>query len=91
MKNFIKEHIIEIITALVIVSWFNFSIIGSEGISEENIKNGCNEVRALYLALLQREPDPSGLKSHCELYEGGASIKELAEGIMSSQEFNGKQ
>lgn len=88
MKHMFEKYILIFLLMLTIASWFNFGIFDSMGINAANVKSGCNEVRALYLALLQREPDPSGLRVYCEAYESGSSIKSLAESLMSSAEFN---
>ena len=43
-------------------------------------------LRGLYLGLLQREPDPAGLKHWLESWNAGMSVEEIAHALISSAE-----
>ena len=73
---------------LVIISWLNLSNLNkSFGVTGGNVTKDCNEIRAIYLALLLREPDVSGFDSFCKAYRGGMKRVEIIQSIMSGDEF----
>jgi hypothetical protein len=90
MNSYMKNAI-WVVFILTIASWFNFNFFRDTGVNGNNIKSDCNQVRAIYLGLLAREPDPSGFKGFCEAYKKGATIEKLANQMMVSEEFKSKR
>lgn len=73
---------------LVIISWLNLSNLKMiYGITGNNVTKDCNEIRAIYLALLLREPDAAGYQAFCQDYRRGVKRADIIQSIMSSQEF----
>jgi len=56
--------------------------------SNARLSADCEYVRALYLVILNREPDDSGYNSHCkELISGSLTRKQLLDVFLSSLEY----
>lgn len=73
---------------VAILSWLGKGLVDSNyGVNGKNLNQNCNFVRAAYLALLNREPDPQGLDAFCALLKGGATKKQVLDNILKSNEY----
>ncbi len=47
-------------------------------------------ISALYEAILERDPDPRGLRHHANALQAGLSLTGLLKGFLVSEEFRGR-
>lgn len=84
----IGEYTLFLLLVAAALSWFNFrGLHESSGVSGDNLHQNCNQVRAIYLALLSREPDQNGLQAYCQATANGMNKKQIIDSILNSEEY----
>jgi hypothetical protein len=60
-------------------------------INSKNIISGRNQIKAYYITLLRREPEPEpyadGMREHCDAMKKGAKKKQLVMLFLNSEEY----